>query len=316
MNDLSLLLLLGLAPEQYTLSDDHSFRGPCIQCGGTRRMVGFFNGAFPRWYLTCDLCGMRGWLSDFFNLSNLGELPEDSPLSAGEIIDRLNEATARAAAFAGSGEWETYHHALTEENRIWWRSQGIPDDWQDFWGLGYTPSHTFKYKDEMYKRPAYTIPKFDRNFVPVNMDYRLVDPPLGVGKYRPKYGLPSRVFIARPDMPNLTHDGRIVVVEGSKKAMVVSSQLGVQTLGIPGCSSWGDLLSLLQDVRYNQLVVVLDPDASKKALLLAKAIGKFTVQLSLPAKPDDAFLYYNLTPERFWNLVKLNGRKPLTEYEI
>lgn len=299
---------LGLSNADYFMSDDHSFRGPCIQCGGSRRMVTFINGQFPQWWMRCDLCGLQGWVWQFFDVSNVIDGEADIPSIEGQI-DNLNRTTERAANFLLNRDWETYHAQLDESGRQWWRESGVSDEWQDFWQLGYKPEHTFMQRGELYQRPAYTIPKFDLGFEPVNIDFRLVDPPLGVGKYRPFYGLPSRSFIARPDLPNLTTDGRLVIVEGAKKAMVLASQLGVQVVGIPGCKSWLDLMPLVSAHNPRQIVVVLDPDAIKTSWALAHALGPKAVQLSLPSKPDDAFLNGWLDETKFWKLVRTSGRR-------
>lgn len=309
MNDLPLdFFHLHLDSSQYFMSDEHSFRGPCIQCGGSRRMVTFINGKFPQWWVECSLCGMRGWVWQLFNLPNVidGEWEVESIEGR---VDRLNRTTEIMGRFVHEREWEQYHANMDAAAKAWWSESGVPEAWQSFWQVGYKPLHRFIHRGEVYERAAYTIPKFDLGFVPVNMDYRLIDPPMGMGKYRPIYGLMSRSFIARPDLDNLTTDGRLVVVEGAKKAMVLACRLGVQVVGIPGSRTWLDLMPLIQAHRPHQVIVVLDPDAWKTSWALTRSIGPSAIQLSIPAKPDDAFLRGWLDEDSFWKFVKLSGRR-------
>lgn len=293
---------LGLDPEQYYMGDRKSFRGPCISCGGTRRMVVFINGDFPKWYLRCDLCGLEGWVDQFFSGLKSGEYAKSEVVT--EIQDTVNDEIAR---FVQEQEWVRYHENMTNENRLWWNKQGISDEWQDFWTLGYTPERVFAVKDQFHRRPAYTIPKFGLGWIPKSIDFRIVDPPMGAGKYRPRVGLPATCFVARPDYASVSDGNRVVIVEGSKKAMVLSSRLNIQVIGIPGARIQEEAVSLVKDVRKD-VVVVLDPDAEKAAVKLAEKIGKGCRWLVLPTKPDDAFIGGYLDPDSFWRLVKMSSR--------
>ena len=224
-----------------------------------------------------------------------------------ETTARMREELERKVqAYSFNRDWVQHHKAMLADNRAWWRGQGIPDAWQDFWGLGYVDKKVYVHDGVLYEGPAYTIPKFAAGWRLVGMDYRIVDPPLGVGKYRPKAGLPAAFFLARPDWAELSKTGRVVVVEGSKKAMVLQLPLGEQVVGIPGCLSWAGAVEALQGF---EVTVVLDPDATKAAHKLGVAMGKGTTVLTLPTKPDDAFLQGNLDKAGFWELARRSGRK-------
>lgn len=278
-------------------------------------MVTFLNGRFPEWYMRCDMCGMEGWLDNFFSDSDIQEILAQGNLT---VIDRDDVEAARLQEemdkslrrLQNSNSWVKLHDQMNEDNRRWWRNAGIPDDWQDFWCLGYQPEREFRdHEGKPCVRPAYTIPKFDFGWKLKNIDYRLVDPPLGVGKYRPEFGLPAAAFISRPDMVNGDFPELVLITEGSKKAMVSSIYLeGMLIMGVPAARSWAGVDRRLHDGP--DVLVILDPDAEQAAKRLAKNIGKRAKYLVLPTKIDDAFLNGHLDSETFWRLAKRNARKP------
>ena len=202
-------------------------------------------------------------------------------------IARKNAQAKALATYQKSQIWTKYHKNLTAEHRAWWRTQGIPDRWQDFWQLGYRPSLAI---NKTTHRVAYTIPKFDLVGVPVNMDYRIIDPPTEYGKYRPIRGLPVAPFISNPRMLDFDE---VCIVEGSKKAMVLTchnimpeSNLAI---GIPSCNSWAGVEKIAR--KWETTVwVMLDHGAEKWAYRLATAIGKHAIVVELPEKPDNMVL--------------------------
>jgi hypothetical protein len=208
--------------------------------------------------------------------------------------------TQRLAEFSTSELWEECHNRMTEANRQWWRSQGIPDDWQDWWHFGYIAQRTFRHGDQTFVSPAYTIPIFDLGWAPVNMQYRIETPPEGVGKYRQEFGLPAAAFLSRPDQEL---GGELIVVEGAKKAAVVSLALdAMQVVGIPGASSWAGIDERLKGSE--RVYVILDPDAEAQARKLTVALGKVARLITLPTKPDDAILYHDATGQDFRRLMR------------
>lgn len=297
--------LLGLDPEKYRMGDDHSFRGPCISCGGSHRMVVFTSNPFPHWWLLCDLCGLEGWLDQFFQVDGIPEERTDETVK--KEVDQA-DLQKKIALFKEEKSWLRMHANLTDASRQWWRGQGIPDSWQNFWKLGYKEKHQFVIKDRTWESEAYTIPKFKPGWDPTNIDYRIITYPMGAGKYRPVFGLPAAAFYSRPDLANLSEDGRVIIVEGSKKAMVLCSRLkGMQVIGLPGCRVWVDIVEAVKDLE--QVIVILDPDAEVASKKLAFSIGKNTLQLTMPTKPDDAFINGWIDEPGFWSMLKRSGRR-------
>jgi len=160
------------------------------------------------------------------------------------------------------------------------------------------PEKTFKHGDTLYTRPAYTIPKFDFDWTPTNMDYRLLDPPPGVGKYRFEQGLDLSVFLSRPDLHEFPDE--VMITEGSKKAMVTSlytfpEKKENMIIGVPSKSAWCGISERVK--HLGRVWICLDPGAEREAFKLAEMIGKAARVLTLPFKIDDGFINYDFS----WN---------------
>ena len=256
-----------------------AMRGPCPKCGGSRRLLIFIDNPVPYWNFHCDLCGFSGQKisvpADLFGISFKNEIYK--PDTEGNLR-ALNESSA----------WIEYHNNLNEENRIWLRNRGVPDFYQDKWVLGYVPDKAFLSYGKLLHSPAYTIPKLDHNLNLVNIDYRLVNPPDGVGKYRSENGVPAAVFITEPGR---TDQRRLFIVEGSFKAMVLFIFLvengweDTQVIGLPGVNS-----KLYQDhiFNYPEAYIMLDPDSPETTKAISRETGAHAIYL--PAKIDDAIL--------------------------
>lgn len=272
-------------------SSNSSMRGPCPKCGGSRRLLVFIDHPVPNWNYRCDLCGFAGSKlnvpSDLYGTSFEGNI--NKPDYEHNLAD-LNQSTV----------WIDYHTNLTDENRAWLRGRGIPDTFQDQWVLGYTPSKAFLYEGQLLHSPAYTIPKISHDMKLVNMDYRLVDPPTGAGKYRSETGVPTAVFIASPGN---TNQRRLFIVEGSFKAMVLYIFLAengwgdTQVIGLPGVSS---KLYREHATEYPEVYVMLDPDSPDTTKVVSRETGARPIYL--PAKIDDAILG-GMTWEAFMAVV-------------
>jgi len=305
--------MLGLDVDSFTRSDAKSWRGPCPRCGGHRRFLIFTDKEFPHWNFACDGCSFAGWATELNHKLKEEVTAEQRRIwveqAKVERQHREAEERQKLAEFSNSAIWREGRERMQDVQRAWWRGAGIPDSWQDWWRLGYVPDKRFEHNGEFYVREAYTIPKFDLCWAAVNTDYRLVDPPAGVGKYRPEYGLPAAPFLTRPDFKELSPVGIVLVVEGSKKAMVtaISGRLvDVQIIGVPGSRSWCNLPAKLKDI--DQVVIILDPDAKAAARDLAEAIGKNARYINLPDKIDELFLKHHMTAREFGAVVQRNGR--------
>jgi hypothetical protein len=188
-----------------------------------------------------------------------------------------------------SNSWDRYYQNLANfpTARGYWREKGIPDDWQDYWGLGYQPEFFYKHCDDLHQSPSLTIPIFDGGEKPVNVRHRILKPVDPGDKYRPELrGLRAMPFMAAPD---LAHNTEIaLVLEGEIKAMVSYIYLNdekIQVYGIPGKKSFGDMAACLKGRR---VFVLFDPDAGEQAQAAARAVGGFVMRL--PVKIDDALL--------------------------
>ncbi len=54
---------IGLDPHAFKYSDEKSWRGPCVACGGNRRFVMFTDNEYPLWNGYCSVCGyeIKAW---------------------------------------------------------------------------------------------------------------------------------------------------------------------------------------------------------------------------------------------------------------
>ena len=290
------LVQLGLAAERFRKGGTQEYHGPCPFCGGKDRFIVWTDRDWPHWFWLCRKCGRDGWADEL------------NPRLKEELTPELKAEYARsrrAAEQARDGErrsalerfstreiWKEFHQRMTFENREWWNSQGIPADWQDFWKLGYLPEKIFEQDGQPFTRAAYTIPKFDLRWAPKNIDYRIVDPPPGVGKYRPAPGLPACAFLSLPFRKEI--DDEVFIVEGSKKAMVLTCKKALPckdypfVIGLPGCASWAGVEERVKE--SGRVWVMLDPGAEDWAGKLARAVGRAARVVTLEMKPDDMVL--------------------------
>lgn len=310
------LAVLGLDAHHFVRADHKSWRGPCPRCGGGhRRFLIFTDREWPSWNFRCDGCGAQGWADDLNHTIRQPVSPalrqQWAERNAKEQAERDAYRRLSLAEFTSHELWRELHDRMTEENRAWWRTQGITDEWQDWWRLGFTPSRLFAHDNTTFTSPAYTIPIFDLGWVPCNMQYRIVDPPAGVGKYRQEPGLPAAAFLSRPDADL---SGRVYVVEGAKKAMVLCSRAGLdlpQVVGLPGALSWAAIPDRLTEAT--EVFVILDPDAQPAAVKLTHSINqaakrKIAYTVGLAAKPDDAWLHYGMDAPT-WNWILDKARR-------
>ena len=284
-------LALGLDCGKFFLKRHNEWHGPCCFCGGIDRLRIHTDRPFPHWNWECRKCGRKGW-ADQLNPRLREELTPELRAEYAKKNQETDATRKKAQTLAlekyqKSRIWEKYHKNLTPQHRAWWRSQGIPDKWQDFWQLGYVPNLALH---RTINRHAYTIPKFGFGGEPTNLDYRIIDPPQDMGKYRPIRGLPVAPFISRPKMPDWNE---VYIVEGSKKAMVLTChnimpESGL-VIGIPSCNSWAGIEKMAQKWETT-IWVMLDPGANEWAYHLSRALGPPAIVVELSDKPDDMVL--------------------------
>lgn len=204
--------------------------------------------------------------------------------------------------------WLEFHKNLNDQHRAWWREAGIPDAWQDFWKLGYTPEKHFEYNGQLLTSPAYTIPKFDFGRVFTNLDFRLLEFPAGAGKYRPLAHIPQSAFFSLPDQHAFPDE--VYVVEGSKKAMVLSIYSAEEAqfvVGIPGKASFAGMDARLKEC--GRVWVILDPDATEWAVKFARSVGPHARVIEMSVKPDEAFVKYGMS-RREWGYFLRQSLSP------
>lgn len=285
---------LGLTAEKFRAVNRQQteWAGPCPMCGGDDRFHIFTDRQWPSWNWWCRSCQKSGWADQLNQRLKAEVTPEMRSKWVRETEIKQAEADAKRrvalAQFTSAEIWRELHERMTEENRAWWDRQGIPSYLQDFYQLGFTPQKSFEHDGQFFKRDAYTIPKFGLNYAPKNLDYRIVDPPEGVGKYRPAAGLPAAYFLSRPDYTEMP--GELFIVEGSKKAIIFCHYLeqARQVIGVPSCNSWAG--AEVEAAKAERVWIMLDPDAQKWAQALAAKIGKAARVVVLPEKPDDMIL--------------------------
>jgi hypothetical protein len=191
---------------------------------------------------------------------------------------RLN---ARIDELRRDAYWEGWHDAMQTRHRELWRAEGISDGLQDFFKLGYVGNRQ--------------IPIFDVGWNAVNVQYRIVQPPRNVGKYRFTAGLPAPLYLTDPDNEP---SGPTVLVEGAKKAIVLYANLGHKfaVVAVPSKMPSKGLIERLKDC--DPVYVALDPDAysdGQSARRIGLMLGNRARFTRLPAKPDDLLIKYGFT---------------------
>jgi hypothetical protein len=177
-------------------------------------------------------CEYLGGASDI-DAAELERLHRERDKQLAEQAEReARELQARRQRFAQSGAWKRYHANLcsTPSARQKWHAAGINEDWQDFFGLGYTPDLWAK-QDEHGLGEALVIPYFTLQGQVVTAQYRFTTPN-GMGKYLFHPDLGAVTFFTRRDLPL----DQVLVVEGMKKAAVAHIWGGdgkLLTLGTP-----------------------------------------------------------------------------------
>lgn len=304
--------------------------GPCPFCGGTDRFNMKLTTGGYMWI--CRRCAPGKYYDaiDYIMrrehvrfVEALQRMKDDQLMVTNEALARERMIAAEAEQAARQAEidarlsdlttheiWEALHRRLTDEHRAWWREQGIPDEWQDYLSLGYTPDKTYESKKVLQHSPAYTIPYFHhdasvesrRKFV--TMQYRLIGACDPCDRYRFEYGIGSSYYMTTPTLPV---GDTALICEGAKKAIVtrVYGQLKDTTvIGVPSKSDSGNVVEIVK--HCERVWVMLDPDAFSCAYQLARDIGKKARVVTLPLKVDDAILRGILTNRQLSYFLK-NG---------
>lgn len=287
----------------------NEFSSACPKCGGGRgghdpsdrfRFWQHDGRASNFW---CRRCGYQGFADDDkpgteMTPERIKELDEIREREAAREERRLQ---AKIQELRQAAYWQGWHDAMQERHRQMWRDQGIADSLQDWFKLGYVERHGYGHNGKLYDSPAMTIPVFDVGWQVVNVQYRLMQPVDGAGKYRFTADLPAPLYLTDPDEKP---SGATLLVEGAKKAIVLFAHLGhkYKVVAVPSKMPSGQLIDQLKECE--PVYVALDPDAyvarrNAKGQLLKPAVNRIVKMLGsrarivkLPCKPDDMIVQY------------------------
>ena len=201
-----------------------------------------------------------------------------------------------------------YHEGMAQWMKDKWTEAGIDEGMQAFWTLGGCEDFTYKDAEDLYHSPTLTIPVFAETRELLTIQHRLLNPHNPKSKYRPeKTGLHAHPFLAVPEMGY--DGGKILVVEGAKKAMVTwtRSDSDWQCIGVDSQEMYKSMIEVLKPAGA-RVIVISDPNtegnpnALRKAWHLAKEIGGAMV--NIPAKIDDLILQTEMNQDGLYNLIK------------
>ena len=292
--------------QQVTLTEFSSSCPSCGDSGHTGREKSdrcrlFTDGGHPR--LWCRKCNFVAYPDQYGE----GKFPRPTPQQLGKWKEERQEEEAKRKVIAekaatdlrNAGTWEQYHRGLNGNNngRNYWKNRGIPDKWQDYWGLGWKGEYYVTGKDnEKYFTPTATIPLFAPGREILNIKHRLVAPPDGVGKYR--YEIRHQIapmFLTRPDRE--LDKKHVIAIEGELKAAITFIYMednDACMVGLPGTNPPPGIIEELS--KCESVILVFDPGSEEQGERLARSIGRKTRLLILPNKVDDTIIQLRAKP--------------------
>ena len=295
---------------QYVQKVGHSkWTSSCPACLGSVHS----DGEWPDrcvWFLdekplgACMRCGKIWWpdAAPDWKPPTPAELEQWRQKRETEQAARLRSAERALAHLRDTKLWTQYNSMMSERERQWWRSRGIPDSFQNVWGLGWA-----------YDRNAASIPLFDPDYNLLNIKYRLTDTTKGKYRYH-LTGQPAPLFLTDPDIPLTNH---VIAIEGELKAAtsyIVLDDPKACIVGLPGLNPSQSIIDTLSQAE--RVTLILDPDSDtpgadgwSRAGRLVKAIGRRSTSLLVPsAKIDDALLAAKADR---WDMRRLVGQAEL-----
>jgi hypothetical protein len=262
----------------------------------------------------CRICNYKWWEGQKDNRQINPETLVLLQQQAKEAEDkRKEERRIKLAEFSTGELWNELHDRLGKDQRDWWNKSGIPDDWQDYLKLGFTPDKIYRTNSGLEHSSAYTIPYFGYGFVFKTMQYRLCNPLNPADRYRFEQDLGTSYYMTTP---SIKIGDEVIICEGAKKGMVTKIYGNDSTvLAVPSKSDWRNC-GILEAVKdCGRVYVMFDPDCyeipvdsnahwSPQPVLFAKEIGKNARVIECPVKSDDAFLMYGMTDNEWKSLKK------------
>lgn len=304
-----------LADLQYRGNNEWS--SSCPRCGGggnrhdpSDRFRLFAADGKTNARVWCRRCGHFEW-ADAQETKPLDpvKIKEAEELRQELAIKEERRLTAKIEELRRLAYWDGWHDAMQDRHRQLWRTEGIPDSIQDYFRLGYVGQRQFYNGDKPFNSSAMTIPIFDVGWQAVNVQYRIINPPHGVGKYRFTAGLPAPLYLTDPDTEPT---GPTLLVEGAKKAIILYLHVGHKftVLAVPSKMPGKDLIARLD--KCDPVYVALDPDAYIADKGTNPAVNRVVKMLDgrarivkLPVKPDDLFTKYGGTADDFLGFTRL-----------
>lgn len=212
---------------------------------------------------------------------------ERAERAARDLEEQIARAQDALTELRKAQAWVAYHETLEQDERArsLWRARGVPDDWQNYWQLGYCNSFPVATKAGRLTTSTLTIPIFGLGWEALTIRHRLLSPPTPDDKYRPdRPGLSSHPFLCDPDKG--LNSQRILIVEGEIKSMVTYLTLDdvdLQVIGIPGKTQFGKIADQL---KGHDVIICFDPDADLEANTAAKQVNGRVIRMTM--KIDDA----------------------------
>jgi len=276
------------------------YSAPCPFCGGNDRFHFWADRGNYRCRPGQGHCGKAGWFDELDGVQPLTK-EELLELRVSALERKQQEHEKRLSALEQmhrSQDHIHYHNLLVEQGLgfDYWASEGMKANTIKKYLLGYCPS-------------CPTAPGFASYTIPVmaggklwNIRHRIARPIDG-GKYRPHLpGLPSMMF--NYDELKRTDADRVLILEGEKKAMIVSQETGIPNVATMGMQNFKPEWAARFGPQWREVLVCYDPDAMEKARDVARLFGKRGRVVNLFTKADDFFVKYGGTADWFESFLR------------
>lgn len=300
----------------------NEYSASCPQCGGEVHKNGSFPDRFVMFVVGrygtplgfCRKCGYR-WTPAKGRQPSKDEVEEWRKRQIEVEQARIESAKRTIEMLQNDRVWEVFFHKNNQWSRDTFRGWGISDTWQKYCQLGLIEDYTVKSGDESYHSPAFSIPVWHVGGVVQNIQLRVANPRTDRDRYRNFYSMgQSFLFVPLYDVPL---NGRCVLVEGYKKAVVMEQTLddiGLRVVGISGSTPDPELFKQLKD--FETVYVWLDPDAHIPVLdkqgkpretpveYVTRMVGKERVRVvNCPVKSDDGIVQHGIDPRKYLNMA-------------
>src|SRR5690606_33113438 len=146
------------------------------------RLFGPENGKNGRAW--CRQCGFFAWADDDQKPPSREEMEAANRERARLAALERERITQKIKQIEQAAYWRGWHDSMSQQQRQLWLDQGIPDFFIDYYALGYVADHTYYHDGGQCHSPALTIPHYEAGWQLSNIQYRLLQPVDGAGKYR------------------------------------------------------------------------------------------------------------------------------------